>query len=431
MNWWKKTWHLPKDDKALLEYLRKSEDHTNRLRSIVAAIIQKVADEGTAALLDYTEKFDGVRLKPGDFVYGPSQMKDAFDRIDPELEESLELAGKNIREYHEKQLPVEFSHFTGTCRITQKIEPVERIGIYVPGGLASYPSSVLMCVIPARVAGVKRVIVASPPNRKTGRVNELVLAAAWLSGADVVYAMGGAQAVAAMAHGTDDVTRVDRIVGPGNAFVAEAKRQVFGQTGIDSIAGPSEVLIIADGTANAAAVAADLLAQAEHGMGHPAILISASMRFLDRVRQQVSIQLRESGRRNFASSSSGALVHCTGLAAAFSFSAEFAPEHLSLQLRNPGLHMSKVHNAGAVFAGYHTPVAAGDYLSGPSHVLPTNGTARFSSGLSVHDFIRRFAVVQYSLSGIKKDAPHIARLARAEGLVSHAISAEMRIKEKS
>ena len=386
----------------------------------VRKILADVRRRGDAAVRDYTKKFDGVAPKQ----YAVSE--EFLEAIPAEQARALRAAHDRIRTFHEKQLQKswEFTDADGT-RLGQRLSPLERVGLYVPGGKAAYPSSVLMNAVPAKVAGVRELVMASP------NPNALVLAAAALAGVDRVLGIGGAQAIAALAYGTKSIGRVDKIVGPGNAYVAEAKRQVFGEVGIDMVAGPSEILVIADGAAPADWIAMDLFSQAEHDESAQAILLSPNEGYLDEVAASVRKLLVEMPRRNVIAASlkaRGALILTRDLEEACAVANRIAPEHLELSVENPEGLVEKIRNAGAIFLGRWSSEAVGDYCAGPNHVLPTAGTARFSSPLGVYDFQKRTSVIGVSQSAAAKLGRIAMTLAEGEGLTAHARAAEMRFK---
>jgi histidinol dehydrogenase len=394
------------------------------------AILADVRARGDAALLDYTRKFDRVAA---DSVAGlevpPAQLAAALAALPVARREALERAAARVRAFHERQRAAswEFTDDEGT-RLGQRVSALERVGVYVPGGKAAYPSTVLMNVIPAKVAGVGEIVMMSP------NAEPMVLAAAALAGVDRAFAIGGAQAVAALAYGTASVPRVDKIVGPGNAYVAAAKRQVFGQVGIDMIAGPSEILIIGDGSTPADWVALDLLSQAEHDEVAQSILLSPSGEYLDAVEASIAKLLPTLARRAVAEASlaaRGALIRTASLEEACAVANRVAPEHLELSVSDPEPLLARLRHAGAIFLGRWSSEAIGDYCAGPNHVLPTAGTARFFSPLGVEDFIKRSSLVCYSAAALRKLAPEVMHVARLEGLEAHARAVEVRVKQES
>lgn len=392
----------------------------------VREIIDTVIAKGDAALRDYSEKFDGVQLT--ELKVSDEALTKAYNSLDPALKEALEVAKRNIEAFHKRQIDQSFIDLDtpGIVR-GQKVTPLKRVGIYVPGGTAAYPSTILMCALPAKIAGVKEVIMVTPPQKEG--IAPIVLGAAKLAGVDAVYQVGGAQAVGALAYGTESIPKVDKIVGPGNIYVATAKRQVFGQVSIDMIAGPSEIGILADETANPVHLAADLLSQAEHDKRARAILITDSEVLAYAVSDEVARQLEELPRKDIAKvaiEERSFIAIMDSVADMFTLMNEVAPEHLEIQLNNASDYLSLVENAGSVFLGSYTAEPLGDYMGGPNHVLPTSGTARFSSPLGVYDFVKRTAFMQFSKERLAELAPHIATLARTEGLEGHARSIENR-----
>jgi histidinol dehydrogenase len=401
------------------------------LLSRVEAIIADVRRRGDAALLDYAERFDACVMQASELRINEQQLRRIAASVDAKVLEALREAIKNVRRFHEheRQQSWEIEPETGV-RLGQRITAIERVGLYVPGGTASYPSSVVMNVVPAQVAGVARIIVATPP--RSLRENPAVAAALLELGIDEVYAVGGAQAIAALAFGTETVPRVDKITGPGNRYVAAAKKLVFGTVGIDSIAGPSEVAIIADDTAHAEFLAADLLAQAEHGEDASAILLTVSEQLAKDVSAEVSRQAESLPRRATVEKSLahyGAILLVKDLDEACAIINTLAPEHLEIVTGDDETVAARIQHAGAIFFGSYTPEVVGDYFAGPNHVLPTAGAARFSSALSVFDFVRRTSVLRYSREALKQSAEKIATLANAEGLDAHARSAAIRFDQ--
>ncbi len=400
-----------------------------RVERQVARIIRAVRRAGDRAVLTFTRRFDGVALRPAALRVPHEALAAAWREQPAAVRRDLALAVRRIRAFHVRQRERSWSfRDAGGTRLGQLIRPLDRVGVYVPGGRAAYPSTVLMTVVPARVAGVPEVIAASPAG-PDGHP-PIILAACHAAGVDALYRVGGAQAVAALAYGTATIPRVDKVVGPGNAFVATAKRLVYGQVGIDSIAGPSEVLIVADGSADAAVVAADMLAQAEHDPLSAAVCVTPDRRLAGRVAAALAAQLAELPRRPLAARSLarfGAVVVTRSLAEAVELANRLAPEHLELLVRAPRRWLGKIRHAGAVFVGPHTPEAFGDYLAGPSHVLPTGGTARFASPLGVYDFVKRTSLVEAGRASLRRLGPVVARLARLEGLDAHARSVDRRL----
>ncbi len=399
----------------------------------VAAIVADVRARGDAALLDYTERFDRVRPAAGGLAIGAGERAAAVATVPAQVRAALALAAERIRAFHLRQMPQD-DRYTDAAgvRLGQRWRPVAAAGLYVPGGKAAYPSSVLMNAIPAMTAGVRRLVMTVPV--PDGVLNGAVLLAAELAGVSEIYRVGGAQAIAALAYGTESIAPVDTIVGPGNAYVAAAKRQVFGQVGIDSIAGPSEILVLADGGNDPAWIAADLLSQAEHDEVAQAILITDDAGFADAVAAAVDSHLAVLPRAGIAAQSwqrYGALIVVPDLAAGAALANRLAPEHLELAVAEPAALLERIDNAGAVFVGRHTPEAVGDYVAGPNHVLPTGRTARFSSGLSVFDFLRRSAVIECDAAALAEIGPAAMILAEAEGLPAHALSIGIRLNRRA
>lgn len=398
---------------------------------VVKEIIADVRTRGDKALLEYCRKFDHADLQSLEVTQ--VELDAAVKSVGPDFMRVLEQAADHIRSFHQRQVRQSFviAEQEGIV-LGQRILPLARVGLYVPGGTASYPSSVLMNCIPAKLAGVPEIIMTTPATG--GKLNPAILAAASAAGVDRVFQIGGAQAVAALAYGTDSVPRVDKIVGPGNAYVAEAKRQVFGRVAIDMIAGPSEILIVADGGCNPRHLAADLLSQAEHDKMASAVLVTDSMDLAKAVAGEIEIQLAGLPREEIARASienNGKIIVAVSLEQAIDVSNELAPEHLELAVDDPFALLPKVKNAGSVFLGRSCPEALGDYWAGPNHTLPTMGTARFSSPLSVDDFIKKSAFTYYTPDALKTAAPDIAVFARKEGLEAHARSAEVRFEEET
>lgn len=413
---------------ALLAWEGVSDKAVNdRVEEIIAA----VRSSGDAALVEYTERFDGLSVAGmADLTLDRARLELALERITPEQRTALEVAAERVRSYHEhqRQDSWRYTEADGTV-LGQKITPLDRVGLYVPGGKASYPSSVLMNAIPAKVAGVPEVVMVVPTPR--GEINELVLAAACLAGVDHVFTIGGAQAVAALAYGTETVPQVDKIVGPGNIYVATAKRAVFGQVGIDMIAGPSEILVVCDGQTDPDWIAMDLFSQAEHDEDAQSILLSPDAAFLDAVEASLNCLLGELERDAIVRVSlenRGALIKVDDLQQACELANRIAPEHLELSVADPDALLPKIRHAGAIFMGRFTPEALGDYCAGPNHVLPTSGTARFSSPLGVYDFQKRSSIIFCSPDGASELGKTASVLARGESLTAHARSAEYRIK---
>ena len=422
--------NFEKEFKKLL--LAKREDSVD-VDVSVREIIGGVIELGDQALIEYTKKFDRVSLTPDTLRFTQSELKEQAAQVSDKDRSALELAVTRIKSYHEKQLPNDTSWTDESgVELGWRWSPVSAAGLYVHGGLASYPSSVLMNAIPAKVAGVKRLAITVPtPDNK---VNPMVLLAAQLSGVDEVYRVGGAQAIAALAYGTKTIKPVDKITGPGNAFVAAAKRQVFGKVGIDMIAGPSEILVIADKTSRPDWIALDLLSQAEHDENAQSILITDSDDVINAVTEKIEINLQNLSRNEIAGKSwknNGAIIKVPNFEMAAELSNRIAPEHLELCVSDPENLAKKISNAGAIFLGHWTPEAVGDYVTGPNHVLPTARSARFSSGLSVMDFLKRTTLAKVSRDALLKIGPSAVTLANSEGLECHGLSISERIKSNS
>lgn len=397
--------------------------------AVVAQIIDDVRHRGDAAVIELTAKFDRLELTPETLAFSDTEIASAIEQVSPEERAALELAADRIRSYHQKQMPHD-SEWTDEAGATLgwRWSAVSAAGLYVPGGLASYPSSVLMNAIPAKVAGVERLSITVPT--PDGQVNPLVLLAAQLSGVDTIYRVGGAQAIAALAYGTETIAAVDKITGPGNAFVAAAKRRVYGKVGIDMIAGPSEILVIADKDNDPDWIALDLLSQAEHDESAQSILITDDTGFGQAVAQAVDVRLQTLERREIAGASwrdFGAIITVQDLDEAAHLSNRIAPEHLELCVADPVALSTKTKHAGAIFLGQYTPEAIGDYVGGPNHVLPTARSARFSSGLSVMDFLKRTTLSQMTPEALRAIGPAAAQLARSESLEAHGLSVLARL----
>lgn len=404
---------------------------TANVSEVVSEIIAKVAAEKDAALRFYAEKFDKVVLS--DLEVTKAEIDAAYDSADKEFIEVLEEAAENIRAFHSKQVREGFSlSKRDGVVIGQKITPIERVGLYVPGGTAAYPSTVLMDSIPAKIAGCAEIVMVTPP-AKDGGVNPNILAAAKVAGVDRIFKVGGAQAVAALAYGTESIPKVDKIVGPGNAFVAEAKKQVFGRVSIDMIAGPSEILVVADNTNDPAFIAADLLSQAEHDKNASAVLVTDDEAFACAVSEQLEKQIPKLLRAEIARKSiddNGKIIVAEDLHSAIDVANEIAPEHLELCVDDPFKYLDEIKHAGSVFLGKNCPEALGDYFAGPNHTLPTSGTARFSSPLSVDDFVKKTQFTYYTEKALGAVADKIAYFANKEGLQGHAKSATIRFEKK-
>lgn len=420
------------DFSAKLDALLSRETDTGAdVQNLVADILAQVKQRGDAAVCEYTAKFDGWDCTAENMVITRERMEAAWHAVSDEDRAALELARDRIRAYHEHQVQEDWE-YTDAAGLTlgQRITPLDRVGLYVPGGKAAYPSSVLMNAVPAKVAGVEEIVMVVPT--PGGEVNELVLAAAYISGVQLGFAIGGAQAVAALAYGTASVPAVDKIVGPGNKFVAAAKRQVFGTCGIDMIAGPSEIVVVAD-VGHPEWIAADFLSQAEHDEAAQSILISTDASLLDAVNEAIEAHLQVLPRAAIARASvetHGALIHVADLAEAAEAVNKIAPEHLELALEDPDVLLPYIKHAGAIFLGHFVPEALGDYIAGPNHVLPTNRTARFSSPLGVYDFQKKSSVIRSTRAGVEAIGHAAAHLAHREGLQAHALTLELRLKDK-
>ncbi|MEM7619511.1 MAG: histidinol dehydrogenase [Pseudomonadota bacterium] len=418
-------------DEAFQTLLAQKREQSEDVLSVVNDIIRDVQTRGDEALRDFTLKFDHVDLNETGFQIAEDDIAQAHETVDDKTYDALELAAERIRYHHEKQLPEDSTYVDKLgVNIGTKWTAIDAVGLYVPGGTANYPSSVLMNAIPAKVAGCKRVAMVVPT--PYDNLNPLVLVAAHLAGVDEIYRIGGAQAIAALAYGTALIAPVAKIVGPGNAYVAAAKRQVFGKVGIDMVAGPSEVLVVADAYNNPEWIAADLLAQAEHDKAAQSILITNDIDFANAVSQSVDAQLKILPRAEIARHSwetYGAILILDDLDHATPLIDQIAPEHLELAIDNAETMLDKINNAGSVFLGCHTPEAFGDYVAGTNHVLPTARSARFSSGLGVFDFMKRTSVLRMSETGIETLGPAAMALAKSEGLEAHSRSVEMRLKK--
>ena len=423
--------YLDNDTKQnLLEnLLKRSPNQYGEYERAVLKILDGVKNEGDKALFAYTEQFDGARLDEGCVRVTEDEIEEAYRLVDPKLLEIIRKALGNIREYHAKQK--QYSWFdskpNGTM-LGQKVTPLQRVGVYVPGGKAVYPSSVLMNIAPAKVAGVEEIVMVTPP-AKDGKVTVNTLVAAKEAGADVIYKVGGAQAIGALAYGTESIPKVDKIVGPGNIYVALAKKAVYGHVSIDAVAGPSEILVIADETANPSFVAADLLSQAEHDELASAILVTTSETLAHQVSKEVDLFLEKLSRREIIQKSLdqyGYILVAASMVDAFSVANDIASEHLDIQTREPYDVMMKIRNAGAIFIGEYSSEPLGDYFAGPNHVLPTNGTARFFSPLSVDDFMKKSSIIAYSRDALEAVHEEIEQFAEAEGLTAHANSVRVR-----
>ena len=400
------------------------------VEEIVAEIIDNVRNNGDKALFEYCEKFDKAKLTS--LLVSEEEIAEAMELVDDKFIEILEKAAKNIRKFHEKQVRTSFIINDEEGIVTgQKVIPVDRAGLYVPGGTAAYPSTVLMDSIPAVIAGCREVVMVTPPGADS-KVNPVILAAAKIAGVTKIFKLGGAQAIAALAYGTESVPKVDKIVGPGNAFVAEAKKQVFGEVSIDMIAGPSEILIVADGKSNPKHVAADLLSQAEHDKMASAVLVTDSYDLAKAVSEELEVQIPMLEREEIARVSidnNGKIIVADTLDVSIEIANEIAPEHLELCVDNPFDYLDAIRHAGSIFMGRNCPEALGDYLAGANHTLPTSGTAKFSSPLSVDDFVKKTQYTYYTYDALKRVANDVSFFAQKEGLTAHAKSATIRIED--
>ncbi len=411
--------------------LKRSPKQYGEYESRVEAILSDVEKRGDEAVFEYTEKFDGVKLNKNTVRVSEAEIKEAYDKIDPKVLAVIKKAAANIKTFHEKQKRNSWFDYSDGIIIGQRIIPIETVGVYVPGGSAPLSSSVLMNTVPAIVAGVKRLIMLTPPG-KDGKINECVLVAADVAGVKEIYKCGGSQAIAAMAYGTESIPKVDKIVGPGNIYVALAKKRVYGNVGIDSIAGPSEILVLADETANPKFVAADLLSQAEHDPLASAILITTSKELADKVSTEVEKLTSKRERKEIIEKSHeilGYIFIADSMEEAIKAANDVASEHLEVVTKDPFDVMTRIHNAGAVFLGPYSSEPLGDYFAGPNHVLPTNGTARFFSPLSVDDFIKKSSIISYSKEALEKVHEDIETFAKAEGLTAHANSVAVRFEK--
>ena len=400
------------------------------IAAVVTEIIDDVIANGDEALIRYAAKFDKAQLTS--LQVTEDEIQQALEEVEPRFIEVLKKAAANITKFHEKQKRTSFIiNDTPGVVMGQKVIPVERAGLYIPGGTAAYPSTVLMNAIPAHIAGVQDIVMVSPTGAD-GKIPAVILAAAKIAGVTKIFKTGGAQAIAALAYGTQTIPKVDKIVGPGNAYVAEAKRQVFGKVSIDMIAGPSEILIVSDGNSNPAHLAADMLSQAEHDRMATAVLVTDSAKLASEVAAELELQVEKLARKEIAKTSidnNGKIIVCDDLSAAIEVANEIAPEHLELCVDNPFDYLDKIRNAGSVFMGRNCPEALGDYLAGPNHTLPTSGTARFSSPLSVDDFVKKTQFTYYTREALADVAQDVAYFANLEGLTAHAKSAVIRTEE--
>ena len=427
--------HLDKNIKMNLleDLLKRSPNNYGKYEQGVAEILDHVRSEKDAAVFTYTEKFDGAKIDASNIKVTEEEIKEAYELVGEELTGIIRKALFNIRDYHERQRQNSWfeSKPNGTM-LGQKVTPLQRVGVYVPGGKAAYPSSVLMNIAPAKAAGVDEIVMVTPPG-KDGKVTPTTLVAAHEAGADVVYKVGGAQAIAALAYGTESIPKVDKIVGPGNIYVALAKRAVYGHVSIDAIAGPSEILVIADETADPRYVAADLLSQAEHDELASAILVTTSQKLAEKVSEEVDGFLNELSRSEIIRKSLdnyGYILVADTMEEVIDIANEIASEHLEIQTKNPYDIMTRIRNAGAIFIGEYSSEPLGDYFAGPNHVLPTNGTAKFFSPLSVDDFIKKSSIIAYSQEALGAIHTDIEKFAEAEHLTAHANSIKVRFEKK-
>ena len=414
----------PHFEKGFQALLGRKVEMSGEVEGLVKSILRSVQERGDAALFEYAEKYDHITVDAVSVMVSPEEIEEAYATVDAQQISDFRLAAERIETFHKRRLRHLGINEPAGAMIDEVTRPLERVGIYVPGGKALYPSSVLMTAIPARVAGVDEIVMVSP------RVSSTVLAAAKIAGVSRVYRIGGAHAIAALAYGTETIPQVDKIVGPGNVYVETAKRLVFGTVGIDMLAGPSEVLIVADETAVPSFAAADLIAQAEHDEDALCLIIATSEAFLTAVEKELLLQLDSATRQAIARKaieSNCVMILAHPLDRALELANRIAPEHLELMTENPEMLLEKITHAGAVFLGQYSPVAVGDYLAGPSHVLPTGGTARFFSPLGVEDFVKRISVISFTRDGLSGLGKTVTRLAHLEGLDAHAKAVEMRI----
>ncbi len=417
----------------LRERLKRKAVIDDAVISSVKRIVSDVAENGDSALFKYTRMFDGFDLCKDNILVTQAEITEAYYKVSPELVKIIKKSAANIKAFHAMQKREGYERTIGGAAVGSLILPMRRAGVYVPGGTAAYPSSVLMNIIPAKIAGVEEIIMVTPPGEK-GNIEPLTLAAADIAGADKIFKVGGAQAIAALAYGTESVPKADVITGPGNAYVTAAKKEVFGTVGIDMLAGPSEVMIIADDSADPKYIAADLLSQAEHDERAASILLTTSRKVAERVSGEIEIQLERLPRKEIAGKSImdfGTIAVVSSLDEAFELANGFAPEHLEILTAEPRQYLSRVRNAGAVFLGEYSPEPLGDYFAGPNHILPTSGTARFSSPLSVDDFVKKINYIFYDRPSLEACYNDIKDFADAEGLVAHARSAAARFEEET
>ncbi|MEN8078743.1 histidinol dehydrogenase [Clostridioides difficile] len=410
----------------------KARGNTSDVRKSVEEIIKDVKINGDKALRGYTLDFDKVYLE--DFKVSKEEITDAYNEVDSEFIDILKESMENINQYHEKQKKTSYIYQKELgVYMGQRMIPVDSVGVYVPGGKAAYPSSVLMNIIPAKVAGVKDIVVVTPPD-KNGKVNKNILVAAKICGIDKIYKIGGAQAIAALAYGTQSIEKVSMIVGPGNSFVAEAKRQVYGDVGIDMVAGPSEILIIADDNSSYKYIVADLMSQAEHDELASSILLTTSKKLANRINEEIRLQIKNLSRKIIIEKSLrkfGKVIICNNIEQCIKLANLIAPEHLEILLKNPMEYLDEIKNAGSVFLGEYTPEPIGDYFGGTNHVLPTGGTAKFSSPLSVDTFLKKSSFLYYSQKALIRDGEKIIKFANEEGLTAHANSIKVRFNNEN
>ena len=420
---------LEEDEELDLDSMNRSGQVSSEVAASVKEIVADVRERGDAAVRDYTAKFDGVKL--GSFRVPDSMLDEAQGYLDPSVVESLDAAYASIGAFHENDVPQSrFNVGEDGSIVGYKITPLQSVGLYIPGGRASYPSTVLMNGIPAKRAGVERLVMVTPPS-KNGTINPALLYAAKLVGIDDIYAVGGAQAIAALAYGTESIPKVDKIVGPGNVFVAAAKQEVRGAVGTDADAGPSEILVLADETTIPSFAAADLISQAEHDPNACCYLVTVGDYIVDDVLSELDRMVAESPRKEIVEASlsaNGLIVVCPTLASAIETANDIAPEHLEIMVDEPMDLLGQIRNAGAIFVGAWSPVPVGDYIAGPSHTLPTSGTARFANPLTVDDFVKKSSVICYSFPALENDAEHIENIARSEGFEGHAKAIEERLE---
>ncbi len=411
------------------EVLNRSQFELEEVNQRVKEVLDNIKKNGDKALFEYTEKFDGVKLDA--LKVSQEEIEEAYNSIDKELLESLQKAHDNIKKFHQRQVQNSFlTNDVNGVIVGQAVNPIEKVGIYVPGGTAPLPSTVLMNAVPAKVAGVNEIIMTTPPS-KNGKINPVILAAAKIAGVDKIFKLGGAQAVGALAFGSESVPRVYKIVGPGNIYVAMAKKQVYGSVDIDMVAGPSEVLVIADEKANPRFIAADLLSQAEHDTLACSILLTPSKEVAEKVAKEVDLQLSKLSRNEIAKQSIenyGRIVITENMDEAINLANEIAPEHLELSVENPFDYLSRIKNAGAIFLGEYSPEPLGDYFAGPNHTLPTSGTAKFASPLSVDAFIKKSSIIYYTREALAKVKDDVVRIAESETLTAHANSIKVRFE---